>query len=177
MLRFSFIRNRSRHAETSMQKVKQKEKRPPKQPPSPSLGGVQNGNDHIIPPKKETAADNTRRSRPCCKHEHDFADLSLQIRAQLYTRKRKSRAVRAALPKTHPKITRHKERRIKTIICSLFPLSIEKPPGRLIPRLHMQFPTQPPKRLVDTSKMLAAHAPNPKTRAATTRRGDHTIPA
>lgn len=94
-----------------------------------------------------------------------------------YTPGNEKAALSARLSRKHPKITRHKERRIKTIIGSLFPLSTEKPPGRLIPRRHMQFPTQPPKRLVDTSKMLAAHAPNPWTRAATTRRGDHTIPA
>ena len=54
----------------------------------------------------ETAA--IKRGGPdhSCKHEHDTA-LRLQIRAQLYIRKRKNRAVRAALPKTHPKITRH----------------------------------------------------------------------
>lgn len=52
----------------------------------------------------------------------------------------------------------------------------EKAAGRLIPG-GLQTPTQPPRRLVDTSKMLAAPAPNPKTGAAATRRGAHTIPA
>ena len=101
----------------------------------PPHGGVQNGNDYIIPSKKETAADNTRRSRPCCKHEHDFADFSLQIRAH-YTPENEKAALSARLSRKHPKITHHKERRIKTIIGSLFPLSIEKPPGALFPTAH-----------------------------------------
>lgn len=58
--------------------------------------------DAIIPPKKETAAFNRGGTDHVCKHEHDTA-LRLQIRTQLYTMKRKNRAVRAALPKTHPK--------------------------------------------------------------------------
>lgn len=48
-----------------------------------------------------------RRPRPCLQTRTRFCRLRLQIRATLYTRKRKNRAVRAALPKTHPKITHH----------------------------------------------------------------------
>lgn len=90
--------------------------------------------------------------------------------------KRKNRAVRAALPKTHPKITHHSRKEDVNYYRQSASTVNEKAAGRLIPD-GLQTPTQPPKRLVDTSKMLAAHVPNPKTRAATTRRGAHTIPA
>lgn len=79
------------------------------------------------PPRLNAAAQTTlqTRTRYCL----EFTDMR-----PLYPMKRKNRAVRAALPKTHPKITRHKERRMRTIIGSLLPLSTKKPPGRLIPR-------------------------------------------
>lgn len=90
--------------------------------------------------------------------------------------KRKNRACRAALPKTHPKITHHSRKEDVNNYRQSASAVNKKAAGRLIPD-GLQTPTQPPKRLVDTSKMLAAHAPNPKTRAAATRRGAHTIPA
>ena len=57
MLGFLLILDRSRHAVTRMQKIKQKEKRPPKQPLPPSLGGIQMDYT-IISPETETAANN-----------------------------------------------------------------------------------------------------------------------
>lgn len=43
-----------------------------------------------------------------------------------------------------------------------FYTTTKKPPGRLIPRRHMQFPTQPPRRLVDTSKCWLRLLQTPK---------------
>ena len=43
-----------------------------------------------------------------------------------------------------------------------FYATTKKPPGRLIPRRHMQFPTQPPMRLVDTSKCWLRLLQTPK---------------
>ena len=43
-----------------------------------------------------------------------------------------------------------------------FDVITKKPPGRLIPRRHMQFPTQPPMRLVDTSKCWLRLLQTPK---------------
>ena len=65
---------------------------------------------------------------------------------------------------------------MSTIIGSLLPLSTKRPPGRLIPR-RLANPDATAEAASRYLQMLAAHAPNPKTRAATTRRGDHTIPA
>ena len=53
-----------------------------------------------------------------------------------YTPGNEKAALSARLSRKHPKITRPKERRMKTIIGSLFPLSIEKPPGALFPTAH-----------------------------------------
>lgn len=131
--------------------------------------------DAIISPKKETATDYTRRPRPLLQTRTRYF-LAFTDTHPLYTRNEKAAQIARPSHETPSALQlTTQERRMSTIIGSLLPLSTKKPPGRLIPRRHMQFPTQPPKRLVDTSKMLAAHAPNPKTGAATTRRGIHTI--
>lgn len=133
--------------------------------------------DAIISPKKETATDYTRRPRPLLQTRTRYF-LAFTDTHPLYTRNEKAAQIARPSHETPSALQlTTQERRMSTIIGSLLPLSTKKPPGRLIPRRHMQFPTQPPKRLVDTSKMLAAHAPNPKTRAAATRRGAYTIPA
>lgn len=96
-MRFLFIPNRSRHAVTRMRKVNQKGKAAAEAAAFPVM--EESKMETIILYHRKMKPPRMTRGGPdhVCKHEHDTA-LRLQIRATLYTRKRKGRAICAAFP-------------------------------------------------------------------------------